>query len=106
MPPPPAGVAPPVLWGDPNVVRQRLGDAVEDIVFDRDCLLSAALSPQHFRLERERSAGPMIKMVECLSATNPERLQEFRREYDSLVTLHLRDNLVRSDYLLTRARKR
>lgn len=25
LPPPPAGVAPPPLWGDPNIVRQRLG---------------------------------------------------------------------------------
>src|SRR5216684_3488456 len=33
MPPPPAGVAPAPQWGDPNIVRQRLGDAVQEIVF-------------------------------------------------------------------------
>lgn len=106
MPPPPPGAAPPTLWGDPNIVRQRLGDAVEDIAFDREPLLSPTLSPQHFRLDRERSAGPMIKMVEYLSATNPDQLRAFRQEYDALVSQYLRDNLVRSDYLITRARKR
>jgi len=106
LPPPPAGAASPTRWGDPNIVRERLGDAVEEIVFDRDHLSTPALSPQHFRLDRERSVGPMIKMVEALSATNPERLEEFRREYDALVAQYLSDNLVRQDYLLTRARKR
>ena len=105
-PPPPPGVAPPILWGDPNIVRQRLGDAVEDIVFDRDCLLSPALSPQHYRADRERSSGPMIKMVEALSAKDPGRLQQFRQEFDAAVAPYLSENTVRQDYLLTRARKR
>jgi SAM-dependent methyltransferase len=107
-PPPAAGIAPPspMLWGDPNVVRQRLGDAVENIVFDRDHLSTPTLSPQHYRLERERSAGPMIKMVEFLSATNPDKLRAYRQEYDALVAEYLHDNVVRQDYLLTRARKR
>jgi SAM-dependent methyltransferase len=39
LPPPPPGVLPPWLWGDPNIVRERLGDAVTDIVFDRGTML-------------------------------------------------------------------
>ena len=35
LPPPPIPVAPPPLWGDPTVIRERLGAAVKDIVFDR-----------------------------------------------------------------------
>ena len=105
MPPPPPGVAPPILWGDPSVVRQRLGDAADDLVFDRDHVLSPALSPQHYRLERERSVGPMIKLVETLSS-DPDRLQVFRSDFEAIVAQYLRDNLVRADYLLTRARKR
>ena len=103
--PPLPGVAPPILWGDPNIVRQRLGDAVEDIAFDRDFILCPALSPQHYRADRERASGPMIRMVEALSA-DPDRLQRFRQEYDAAVALYLCDNTVRQDYLLTRARKR
>src|SRR4051794_17859996 len=47
MPPPPADVPPPVLWGDPNIVRQRLGDKVKDIEFDRQRMHVPALSVQH-----------------------------------------------------------
>jgi len=36
MPPPPPGVSPPPQWGDPAVIRERLGTAVRDIVSDRD----------------------------------------------------------------------
>src|SRR5438128_11256055 len=34
MPPPPPGVSPPAQWGDPNIVRERLGNSVSEIVFD------------------------------------------------------------------------
>jgi len=105
MPPPPPGVAAPINWGDPNIVIQRLGNAVTDIVFDRGHLLVPALSPQHFRLHIERSAGPVIKMIQTLSATAPDRLEEYRTEFDAIVAQYMHDNLVRQDYLLTRARK-
>ena len=105
MPAPPQPVAPPSLWGDPNIIRQRLGNAVRDIVFDRACLLVPALSPQHFRANLERSAGPMVKLVQALSASDPERLNAFRREFDAIVAHYFENNLVRQDYLLTRATK-
>ena len=105
MPAPPQAVAPPSLWGDPNIIRQRLGNAVRDIVFDRACLLVPALSPQHFRANLERSAGPMVKLVQALSASDPERLNGFRREFDAIVAHYFENNLVRQDYLLTRATK-
>ena len=105
MPPPPPGIAPPILWGDPQVVIHRLGTAVTDIVFDRDSILVPALSPQHFRLIIERSAGPIIKMVQTLAASQPERLEAYRTEFDAIVSQYMRDNLIRQDYLLTRARK-
>ena len=105
MPPPPAGVTPPILWGDPNVIRERLGSAVRDIVFDRDCMVVPALSPQHFRGNAERAAGPMVKLVESLSASDPAKLAELRKEFDAAVVPYHQDNVVRQDYLMTRATK-
>jgi SAM-dependent methyltransferase len=35
MPPLPPGVAPPPLWGDPTVIRDRLGNQVRGLAFDR-----------------------------------------------------------------------
>jgi SAM-dependent methyltransferase len=103
MPPPP-GIPSPILWGDPNIIRERLGGAVEDVLSDGDALLAPALSPQHYRLNIERSAGPMIKLMEVL-ASEPSRLRSFRREFDAIVSEYSRDNVVRQSYLLTRARK-
>jgi SAM-dependent methyltransferase len=105
MPPPPPGIAPPALWGDPGVIRERLGAAVGDIGFARECLLVPALSPQHYRANLERAVGPIVKMIESLSASDPDRLRNFRQEFDAIVTQYFQDNVVRQDYLLTRATK-
>jgi len=47
-----------------------------------------------------------LKLVESLRTSDPERLEQFRREYEALVAPYFQDNLVRQDYLLTRAVKR
>jgi SAM-dependent methyltransferase len=104
-PPPPPGIAPPPQWGDPGIVTQRLGNAVRDIVFDRGRMAVPSLSPQHFRRNMERALGPLIKVVETLSATDPARLATFRSEYQALIAEYYEDNTVRQDYLLTRASK-
>jgi SAM-dependent methyltransferase len=104
-PPPPPGLAPPPQWGDPNIVVQRLGNAVKDVVFDRGRMLIPALSPQHYRSFLETTAGPIIKVVESLSASDPEKLRAFRGEYETLIAEYYEDNMVRQDYLLTRATK-
>ena len=103
MPPPPPGVSPPPQWGDPAVVRDRLGSAVRDIVFARATMQVPALSVAHLREMNERTAGPVLKLVESLSATDPSRLEEFRREYDAIIVQYFDDNIVRQGYLMTRA---
>jgi SAM-dependent methyltransferase len=105
MPPPPPGVSPPPQWGDIALVRERLGNAVRDIMFDRDRMFVPALSPQHFRAHIERTAGPMLKLVELLRREDPARLAQFRREYEALIGEYLDQNIIRQDYLLTRATK-
>ena len=104
-PPPLPGVAPPAAWGDPNVVRERIGGGVKDVVFDRQRLEVPALSPQHSRDFMERTAGPVIKLVESLSQGDPAKLAAFRKEYEALVGEYFDANLIRQDYLMTRATK-
>lgn len=105
MPPPPRGVSPSPQWGDVAIVRERLGSVVKDILFDRACMLFPALSVPSYRDHIERTAGPMLKLVEALGASDPARLEQFRREYDALVEPYFEDNIVRQDYLMTRAVK-
>ena len=105
MTPLPPGVAPPPLWGTPQVIRERLGAAVRDIIFDRATMLVPALSVAHHREMTERTAGPVLKLVESLSLSDPARLRAFRQEYDGLATEYFADNIIRQGYLMTRAVK-
>ena len=86
--------------------RERLGSAVSDVVFDRDRMQFPALSLKNYRTAIERTAGPMLKLAEMLSASDPGRLAQFRREYEALAAPYFEDNVLRQDYLLTRALKR
>lgn len=104
LPPPPPGVAPAILWGDPDVIRERLGNAVSEIVFERDVMTAPALSPQHYRAATERSVGTTIAVVESL-ATDPTKLAAFRCAYDEIAADFFRDNHVRQGFLMTRAKK-
>lgn len=105
MPPPPEGVSPPPLWGIPQVVVERLGQAVSHIVFDRGSMLVSALSLAHNREHVERTAGPVVKLVELLRAADPSRLAAFRQEYDAIVADYFHDNVIRQGFLMTRATK-
>jgi SAM-dependent methyltransferase len=103
-PPPPPGVSPPPQWGDPNVIRERLGDKAKEVRFDRATMTVPVLSPQHQRATAER-IGPMRKLVEMLSATDAAKLDDFRREYDAVVSDYIQDNVIQQHYLMTRATK-
>jgi SAM-dependent methyltransferase len=103
-PPPPAGVSPPPQWGDPTIVRDRLGDKVKDLRFDRATMIVPVLSPQHQRATTER-IGPMRKLTEMLSATDASKLDAFRREYEAVVSDYIQDNVIQQHYLMTRATK-
>jgi SAM-dependent methyltransferase len=106
--PPPAPNAPraepPPLWGDPNIVRERLGDAVRDLTFARDTLVGSALSLPHFRAAQERTIGPLTKLVESLQS-DPAKLKKLRDEFDALATDIFEDNTIRMPFLMTRATK-
>jgi hypothetical protein len=86
-------------------VRQRLGDAVSDIMFERAVMTFPALSPQHYRKGIEETLGPVVKLVAALK-DEPARLAAFRAELDAFIARHFENNMVRQHYLMTRATKR
>jgi SAM-dependent methyltransferase len=103
--PPPPGIASPSLWGDPAIVTERLGYRVKDVFFARACMEVPVLSPQHHRVRVERTLGPMVRLVEMLSASDPGRLAQVRSEFEALTAEYVDENVLRQDYLLTRAVK-
>ncbi len=103
-PPLPPGIGSPIDWGDPHFVHERLGGAVRDLVFDRGCLRFPCLSPAHARTFMERNAAPVMKVVETLAADSA-RLANFRAEFAALADQYFDDNIVRQDFLMSRAVK-
>jgi SAM-dependent methyltransferase len=101
-PPPPPGAAPPPQWGSPATIGERLANAFGPPFFERGTMIFPALSIEHYRMFMERSVGPMQKLVEGL-ASDPEKLAAARAEFDALATPYFASNVVRQDYLLTRA---
>ena len=99
-PPPPPGAVLPILWADPQIITQCLGQGATDLSFHREALFVPALSPQHFRMNIERSAGPVTRMIESLASADPDCLEGFRREFDAVVAQYMENNLVRQDSLL------
>jgi len=106
LPPPPEGVAPPALWGSPDVVSERLGNAVTDVVFDRGVLRTPGFGPRHMRVYFESSGASVTRAVKHLS-DQPEKLETLRNEVEALIAEYFdpAENVLRQDYLLTRARK-
>jgi SAM-dependent methyltransferase len=103
MPPPPEGVSPPGQWGDPNLVRERLGPGVERLTFEREVGYFPALSVRYARHHMERTAGPVLKLVAALETADPARLETFRQEYEDLAAEYWEDNRIRQGYLMSRA---
>jgi SAM-dependent methyltransferase len=102
--PPPQGVPSPVQWGDIATIRQRLGDSVKRMHHERGIMGIPALTPKHLRLFQEAKAGPFIRALQALQE-DPARLAAFRNEMDEVLGEYLYDNIVRHEYLLTRAVK-
>jgi SAM-dependent methyltransferase len=107
LPPPPAGAdlpAPPPLWGDPNIVRERLGTAVTDLHFARDEMVVPALSLQHFRNAQEATIGPLTRLVAALQ-NEPDKLAKLRADFEAIFRDAHVDNTIRARFLMTRATK-
>ena len=104
-PPPPPGAAPPPQWGNPGIVAERLGEKFEAPFFSRGVMHTPALSLSHFREFMERSVGPVQKLIEA-SGREPERLAALRAEFEALARPYYYGNMIRQEYLLTRAKVR
>lgn len=107
MPPPPPEAdapAPPPSWGDPNVIRERLGTAVTNLKFERDALFWPALSVQHFRSAYEKTIGPLSKLVAALQS-DPDKLARLRAEFEAMAGDVLADNTAHLHFIMACATK-
>jgi len=106
LPKPTVQVSPPPLWGLPDVVRERLGDRVTDLVFHRPDERYTYMSPQHACAFMERYVGP-VGMVVAMYENQPDKLAGFRAELEELAENYFQgdEGCMRFGTLLTRAKK-
>ena len=109
MPAPPEGSpkpVPPVLWGDPNVIRQRLGNNVAELRFSRGAMIAPAMSAKHVQMGVEASFGPLKTMLAKLDSVAPERASQIRAQIVELVRQNMEGNVLRQHFLMTAAVKK
>jgi ubiquinone/menaquinone biosynthesis C-methylase UbiE len=105
-PAPPAGIPSPLLWGEPEVVRERLEELAGSVELQRRMVPTRFDSKQAAREFQERYNGPLIALRNTLP---PERYAALMTQFDELVDQFNRatDKTVAIDveYLLVVARK-
>ena len=107
-PPAPPGAptpAPAPQWGDPEVVRKRLGDRVTDLSFARGEIVFPALSAEHVRRVMETTIGPLARLIDAFQSA-PEKLEKLRSEVLDLGREYWKENRMRQAFLMSRATKR
>ena len=84
VPPPPAGVQPPPLWGNEAHVRELFGDRIDDLTFERNHVdVDLFTAPTDFRTYFRDNYGPTLMAYRGL-ADQPERVAELDAALDSL----------------------
>lgn len=105
--PPPAGVQPPPLWGDPDHVARLLGDRVRDLRAERRVLLVDRFgTAADFVAFFKRTYGPTIGIYRRLEAAgDPTAVAELDRALTALAEGYFRagEGLMEWEYLLVTA---
>lgn len=102
LPPDPDPSPPPFAWGDPDVVRERLGDRVEDLAFETGTVRPRAVSPAHFWEDVRRDSGLFILPLRAVDEADRAAL---RREMVETVDRFFDgdENAIRMAYRVTTA---
>lgn len=67
---------PPFLWGDSDVVRDRLGNAVETIEFETATVSTPVFSPTHYWEKATTESGMFIMVLESIDDADHPALRE------------------------------
>lgn len=100
----PEGIPSPSCWGNPEFVREQLGDGVEELTFDMGMMSLPTLSLGHYLKTTEATHGSIAKLVKN-SHHDFTRLNKFRAELEELAKCYFEDNCIHQHYLLSRAKK-
>jgi SAM-dependent methyltransferase len=101
LPQPPS----PMQWGFPEVIQKRLGsnNNVQNIHFERGVVKIPLLSPNHYWKMASTKMGPIIKTIQTLK--DPQKIESMKKDILHAIAPYILDNVLRLDYLITRAIK-
>jgi SAM-dependent methyltransferase len=88
----------PMQWGIPEVVRERLGNGVKDLHFERGVVNVPLLSTNHFWQLFSTKYGPMIRAIQAIESAKVEAL---RHDLIQAIAPYFYENVLKWDYLLT-----
>ena len=76
VPPEPEPSPPPVLWGNPETVRERFGDRIEDIDFETATVMYPALSPADFWNAMTTDSGGIMLATDAVPDADRDAMHE------------------------------
>jgi hypothetical protein len=105
-PPPPPGVSPPPLWGDPAHVRELFGARVIEVTATVEpAVVDRFADGEQFRDFFKARYGPTVAAYRSLAA-EPDRVAALDRDLAGLGRRHDRgDGVMHWDYLLWTGRR-
>jgi SAM-dependent methyltransferase len=94
----------PLLWGNPDVVRERLiSTNIKELHFERGCVNVSTLSLNHYWQYMSTKFGPLINAVRIVN--DDKKINSLKNDYIHSLTPYYADNILRLDYLVTIAVK-
>jgi SAM-dependent methyltransferase len=76
VPPVPDPSPPPFLWGDPETVRERFGDRIEEVAFETATVSYPALSPADFWHAMTTDSGGIMLAVDAVPEAKRDAMHE------------------------------
>jgi ubiquinone/menaquinone biosynthesis C-methylase UbiE len=96
----------PSQWGIPQIIEKRLLESsfkVKDIHFERGVINKPVQSPNHSWMTSITKGGTMIHAIQTIK--DPKKIEELRQNVLKTITPYINDNVLRLDYLITKATK-
>jgi SAM-dependent methyltransferase len=93
----------PMQWGNPEVVKRRLGSDAINIHFERGVIKKPVLSPNHYWKASSTKGGALIQAIQTIQ--DPQKIESLRHDILQAILPYLHENVLTLDYLITVATK-
>lgn len=93
----------PMQWGDPQIIKQRLGNSVSNIHFERGVAYIPILSLNHYWKMTSTKFGTVIQAIKAIN--DPAKVEHLKHDLLNAIEPYISNNSLKLDYLITKATK-